>query len=296
MHLCYVDESGTSDVPGTSSHFVLAGVSIPIQAWKSADADLSAILAKYDLAGKELHTAWLLRKYYEQSKIPNFENLDRTARRSQTARARVVALLSAQKSGNAKAHKQLKKTFKHTEDYIHLTFDERRALILEVAAVVGGWDFVRLFAECVDKTHFDPTTSARSIDEQAFEQLVSRFEQYLANTQAKDPCNYGLIVHDNNETVARKHTDLMRDFHIKGTLWTGVRHIIETPLFVDSKLTGMVQIADLWSYALRRFLENQEVDLFNLLFPRADSVGKKVLGVRHFTNWKCACKICLAHR
>ena len=29
-------------------------------------------------------------------------------------------------------------------------------------------------------------------------------------------------------------------------------HIIETPLFVDSTLTGMVQIADLCAYALKR--------------------------------------------
>jgi hypothetical protein len=302
MHLCYVDESGTSDIPGTSSHFVLGGVSIPIQSWKDADADLSRIMVKYGLIGKELHTAWLLRKYFEQSKIPNFEKLDAVGRRSATAKARVSALLVAQKNGNSSAYKQLKKTFNHTDDYIHLTWEERRSLVKDVAAQVGRWDFVRLFAECIDKTHFDPTTSKRSIAEQAFEQLISRFEQYLKNTQAKDPCNFGLIVHDNNETVARKHTDLMRDFHAKGTLWTGVKHIIETPLFVDSKLTGMVQIADLWSYALRRFLENKESELFDLMFDRADGFerangfGKKVLGVRHFSNWSCSCKICLAHR
>jgi hypothetical protein len=62
-----------------------------------------------------------------------------------------------------------------------------------------------LFAECIDKLHFDPNRGGRSIDEQAFEQVVSRFEQYLVNAyESKGQKNYGLLVHDNNETVARK--------------------------------------------------------------------------------------------
>jgi hypothetical protein len=111
--------------------------------------------------------------------------------------------------------------------------------------------------------------AARPVEEQAFEQVVSRFEQYLANidvTGEQRRC-YGLIVHDNNETVAKKHTELMRRFHSQGTLFTTIERIIETPLFVDSRLTSMVQIADLCSYALRRYLENQETDLFTLCSP-----------------------------
>ena len=30
MYLCYIDESGTSDIPGNTSHFILAGLSLPI--------------------------------------------------------------------------------------------------------------------------------------------------------------------------------------------------------------------------------------------------------------------------
>lgn len=64
----------------------------------------------------------------------------------------------------------------------------------------------------------------------------------------------GLLIHDNNETVAKKHTKLMAKFHHKGTLWTKIDNIVETPLFVDSQLTSMVQIADLCSYSLDPFL------------------------------------------
>ena len=97
------------------------------------------------------------------------------------------------------------------------------------------------------------------------------------------------------ETVNKKHTFLMNEFHKKGTLWTNIKHIIETPLFVDSELTSMVQIADLCSFAIRRYLENDENELFDLVFSRADRRHGLTVGVRHFTESSCPCKICAKH-
>jgi hypothetical protein len=168
--------------------------------------------------------------------------------------------------------------------------------VREVADCVANWGYARVFAECIDKLHFDPTRSVRTVDEQAFEQVVSRFEQYLTRLPQGEHKNYGLLVHDNNETVAKKHTALMRNFHKQGTLWTEIDRIIETPLFVDSRLTSMVQIADLCSYALRRYLENQEADLFTRIWPRADRIQATVVGVRHYAPVTCPCEICRDHR
>ena len=179
---------------------------------------------------------------------------------------------------------------------MHLTRDERRQFIRDVAQCVSSGGFARLFAECVDKVHFDPTRTSRSIDEQAFEQIVSRFERYL-QAITTDPSRkaYGLLIHDSNQTVATKHTRIMQRFHRHGTFWTTIRNTIETPLFVDSQLTGMVQIADLCSYSLRRFLENSETDLFDLVFQRADRRDGVTVGVRHFTSNSCSCAICNGH-
>lgn len=135
-----------------------------------------------------------------------------------------------------------------------------------------------------------------TIDEQCFEQIVSRFEHYLQAIGVDDPNCCGLLIHDNNQTVARRHTVMMRRFHQIGTMWTRIFKIIETPLFVDSQLTSMVQIADLCAYALRRYLENSEVELFDLVFKRADRREEAVVGVRHFTRPGCRCKICAQHR
>ena len=49
MFLCYVDESGTPDIPGNTSHFILAGLSIPVEKWRSCDADVTIIKQRYGL-------------------------------------------------------------------------------------------------------------------------------------------------------------------------------------------------------------------------------------------------------
>ena len=193
----------------------------------------------------------------------------------------------------------MKKNYKQTNAYIHLSYEERRRFINEIAECVSNWGFARLFAECVDKLHFDPYQSRLTVDGQAFEQLVSRFERYLQNlSSGQNGANYGLIVHDNNPDIARKHTDMMIRFHNEGTFWIDIKNIIETPLYVDSQLTSMVQVADLCAYALRRYLENREVEIFEKVYERADRLGSSgpVVGIRHFSDNECDCTICVNHR
>ena len=80
-------------------------------------------------------------------------------------------------------------------------------------------------------------------------------------------------------------------------LWTAIKNIIETPLFVDSALTSMVQMSDLCAYALRRYVENGEEEFFDLVFKRADRKGTATVGVRHFADQEvCVCKICESHK
>lgn len=296
VYFCYIDESGTPQVPGNTSHYVLCGISIPVKCWKKCDVAINKIKAKYSLSDCEIHTGWIVRSYLEQNKIPDFESMSYEDRRSEVIKQRKAEIFRVKKQNNPKALKQLKKNYKQTEAYIHLSYNERIAFIKEIADQIGSWKFARIFAECIDKVFFDPTKSKLSTDEQAFEQIVSRFEHYLDNLSYGDEPTYGLLIHDNNDTVSRKHTDLMKGFHKKGTLWTSIKHIIETPLYVNSELTGMVQIADLCSVALRRYFENGETDLFDRIKHRFDSHRGAIVGVRHFTEADCQCEICESHR
>lgn len=297
MFLCYIDESGTSEVPGNTSHFILAGIAIPIHRWKEYDAEIKTILEKFLMKNSEVHVAWMIRPYFEQNKISSFESLDYKQRRLQVESLRNSELLRLQKQANKKLYYQTKKNFKKTAPYIHLTLMERKSLIKDIALCVSKWTNARLFAECIDKIFFSGKQHSLTIDEQSFEQIVSRFEQFLQiKGKSRNDLCYGLLVHDNNQTVALNHTILMKKFHNEGTLWTRINQIIETPFFVDSQLTSMIQIADICAYALRRYLENGENDLFDLIFQIADKKDGIVVGVRHFTKLSCSCKICKSHK
>ena len=291
MHLCYIDESGTSAIPGSTSHFVLAGLSMPDRLWKSHHDQVEGIKRRYDLQFNEVHVAWLLRPYREQQAVPDFAFMSWMKRRSEVLSARTQEVLRLQRDGPGQ-QKQVQKNYKATESYIHLTLDERRQLVQDLAGCVSGWGEARLFAECIDKAHFQRVQNQKTVDEQAFEQIVSRFEQFLKNGSG----DYGLLVHDANSTVEKKHTERMKNYLQEGTLWTGVEHIIETPMFVDRQLTGMVQMADVCSYALRRYVENGETELFDLVFQRAHRIQQTAVGVRHYTEPGCQCRICSAHR
>lgn len=298
MYLCYIDESGTSELTGNTSHFVLAGISIPIWHWQNYEKEIRAIQSAYDLEGTEIHTAWILRPYQEQMNIAGFEKMKHSQRRAEVESERKREVLRLQRSKNTKQLKQIKKNYLKTNQYIHLTQDERCNFILDITKCIAKWKSARLFAECIDKVFYDPVKAKQTTDEQGFEQLVSRFEQFLERTNKKksERC-FGLLIYDNNITVAKKHTVLMHRFRKSGTLWTHIDRIIETPLFVNSDLTSMIQIADVCAYSLRRYLENNEEELFNNIFQRADTTpdGKKV-GVRHFTKAGCKCKICQEHK
>ena len=114
-------------------------------------AKLAPIKAQYSLQEAEIHTAWLLRKYLEQSRIADFERLSRDQRRAAVTSARTAHLLHLQRQNRHKAYRQSKKNYAQTEPYIHLTLSERQRFINDVADCVSGWGFARLFAECIDK-------------------------------------------------------------------------------------------------------------------------------------------------
>lgn len=291
MYFCYIDESGTPEIPGTSSHYVLCGLSIPINCWKKCDKQIRSIKHKYGLDDAEIHTGWILRPYVEQNSIIGFAEMSYMERRAAVYTERSKEIYRLQKSGNKKLYKQTKKNYRMTDCYVHLSYEERKSFINELAEKIGNWGFARIFAEGVDKTHF-MSNQKYTIDEMALEQLVSRFERYMTKKDKSPISLYGAIIHDNNETVAKRHTMLMQKFHKEGTLWTKINHIIETPLFVNSELTSMVQLADLCSFILRRFFELRETDLFEKIKSRIDKNHGRIVGVRHFTGEGCECEVC----
>lgn len=287
MYICYLDESGTIDAADASGHFILVGLAVLAASWKHKDQEIDAVKARYGLTGSEIHTAWMLRDYPEQSAVHDFTAHDFDARRRLAVAVRTQNLARPRK---ASAQRTLVLNYRKTAAYLHLTRDQRRGCVQDLADLIGSWADTRLFAEAQQKRSLPG--SAGDFEE-AFEQVVTRFNRCLLNVGGI----HGLLVQDNNATVAQRLTALMRKFHREGTTWArDIECVVETPLFVDSELTSMVQLADLCAYAIRRFFDNGEVDLLDRISARFDRNAGKLVGIRHFTRADaCACRVCLEH-
>lgn len=285
-----MDESGVEQLTAQPPHFVLLGIAIPAERWKSLDTAIANTKNSYGLRDVEIHTAWMHRRYIEQESVPGFADLDWSARRSAAEasivkRAGTIGVLG--KKAKIKAYRRESKAIR---PYLHLTRSDRILCLKEIARELGSWNDVRIFADGISKSDFVPQRFT-SPYEMAFEQVLTRFQAFLSAVHST-----GLVVHDNNSTAAPRLTKLTRKFHAEGTFYRRITDIVETPLFVDSTLTSMIQMADLCSFALRRLLDKGENQLWDLVEPRVDRVNGTCVGVRHFTGKRsCSCRICVAH-
>ncbi len=291
MFFLYLDESGSN-----TTHFVLLGLAIPALSWRNKSAQVAKIKDTFQLSGQEIHTAWMRRQYIEQNKTTDFESLNHEDRRSAVESKQRSALHWLSTTANRKKITSKKTEIKKIRNYIHLTLSERRECIKQLVDLIGTWTDSRLFAEVIEVKEYN-----LQIDpyENAFTNVISRFDNFLRKISKGAPTEYrGIVVHDSNKVVQHRLKDLMKEFHQKGTIWTEYTRIIETPFFVDSELTQMIQMADVCAYTTRRFFENNETDLFDRTYDRFDRLPKRgtLTGLRHYTGKRiCGCRVCKDH-
>lgn len=296
MYICYLDESGTAELSGSGTQFVYAGLAIPAMTWRDKDIQIQTIKNQNFLSDTEIHTAWMARPYPEQDRIADFSSMTHEERKQHVIQVRANNLSRRIASGDSDSKlKTLKNNYKKTLPYVHLTLEERKKALVDIARCIESWTDARIFFHAIDKNACDEhRLPENGLYETAFQELMSRFQFFLVNKGQYDGCTYsGLTVTDNNQSIEKKLTSLSRRLHLRGTRWGNIPNIVETPLFVNSETTCMVQLADLIAYAIRRHIEKGETDLFNHIFSRVDKAGSAIVGGRHYTwDQPCNCNIC----
>ena len=113
--------------------------------------------------------------------------------------------------------------------------------------------------------------------EHAFEQIVNRFDLFLKRLYSKnhDP-QRGIMIFDKSTTERRIQT-LARDFKYNGHTWGRTKNYAEVPVFLDSKASRLIQLADLVAFAINRHYVSNDDSLFKIISPCFDSEG----GVTH---------------
>lgn len=150
---------------------------------------------------------------------------------------------------------------------------------------------VHLFGAAIHKAGAAPDDPM----EYAFEQICNRFDRFLHRLHKNNNTQRGLIVLDDS-TYETTLQGLATNFRDVGHRWGQIRNLADVPLFVSSKATRMVQYADLIAYSLRRYYENGQSQLFDLIKHKFDAVGGVVHGLCHRVApadlSSCNCLIC----
>ena len=134
---------------------------------------------------------------------------------------------------------------------------------------------VRIFAAVLEKKNL----AGQDIAKVAFEQLSSRFDQFLGRLyKQKQDAQRGLILFDESATEARIQT-LAREFKHTGHTFGVTRNYAEVPVFMDSRASRLIQLADLVAYAIFLKYERGDDRYFSAIERCFDSEGGVVHGL-----------------
>ena len=132
----------------------------------------------------------------------------------------------------------------------------------------------RLFASVVRKVKVSPVDPV----EFAFEQLASRFDHYLTRLHKAGDSQRGIILFDKS-TYETTLQSLATDFRTIGHKWGILRNFSEVPLFLDSRASRLIQLADLIAYAIFRNYESNDEQYFSIIKNRFDAEGGIIHGL-----------------
>jgi len=183
---------------------------------------------------------------------------------------------------------------RRVEPWKRMSRDEARGMIKAVLGVLAAsHETARAFACVVHKQSFvgqDPM-------ELAFEELCNRFDLYLARLRNQGDRQRGLLILDetSNETTLQ---GMARQFRTLGTKWGVIRNLADTPLFIDSRASRIVQLADAVAYAVFRRFEHGDAYYFDSIASRFDTADGVVHGLVHRqkADNRCMCLGCFTRR
>ena len=120
---------------------------------------------------------------------------------------------------------------------------------------------------------------AAQILERSFEAVAHQFDQYLADmwVRRRDP-QRGLVVCD-KASYEQKLQALSSLFKHQGHALGRLRNFAEVPLFLDSKASRLIQMADLVAYWIFRYYQSKDDRGFRLIEPSILRRAKQRVGL-----------------
>jgi len=172
--------------------------------------------------------------------------------------------------------------------------EEAQGVIKAVLDVVKrSYDTARVFACAIHKSSYP----GKDVMQLAFEDLCSRYDRYLSRLREQGDRQRGILILDESAHETTLQT-LARDFRTLGTQWGFIRNLAETPLFVSSKASRLVQVADAIAYAVFRRYNASDTNYFDVIAHKFYSYQNVVHGLAHkqTIHPQCMCIACMSRR
>jgi hypothetical protein len=159
---------------------------------------------------------------------------------------------------------------------IHPPADRTKAMLDALAIAKARYPRdLRLFGAVVKKS----SLPAEDPVEHAFENVSVRFDLFLKRLHLKHSnTQRGIIVFDKCSTEQRIQ-NLAREFKHVGRQWGKTKNYAEVPVFLDSRASRLIQLADLVSFAMFRHHEHSDSQYYDVIKDCFDNEGGVIHGL-----------------
>ncbi|MBM3696132.1 MAG: DUF3800 domain-containing protein [Actinobacteria bacterium] len=166
-------------------------------------------------------------------------------------------------------------------------------------AHIAGWTSPagrapRYLAVAVHK----PSFAGRDVVQMAHEELFLRFSGFLGRIHNTQGQNHRAIVVADRSGYEDLVQRLVPRWKVSGTHAGRLHAFAEVPLFVDSRATRNIQVADLVAWAVWRYYERDRQTHIQCLNRRFGAAGGIQHGLTHLVRGyaRCACVACASRR
>lgn len=155
--------------------------------------------------------------------------------------------------------------------------EKRDGLLLSILDYIGSNypDQFILFGAVLDKS----ANQSVPLNEELFTQITSRFDMFLKRRYAKtNRATRGIAIFDKS-TSEQQFQIWSQNFQKTGNHWGNtLANFAEVPLFLDSKMSRLIQLADIIAYSIFRKYEFNDDTYFSKI---QDCFDKDTTGITH---------------
>jgi len=154
--------------------------------------------------------------------------------------------------------------------------DRHRAMSDALTCVRDAHVSVSLFGVAVDPLQYPGDPIADS-----FEYVASSFDRALVHMHIRQRnTQRGMILFDKHKSEEAIQS-LARDFKELGHRWGVLRNMVDVPVFLDSRASRLIQLADLIAFSMKRHYQNEDSRFFDIIKGRFYREGPQTVGLVH---------------